>query len=83
MPHRTLINRIRAEFLEMPGLRLTLSQTQRLCGGERDDCETALRTLVDEEFLCLRHGHYARSTDLRSVAHEARNRRQHAHSSTR
>ena len=79
MPHRTLINRIRAEFLEMPGLSLTLSQTQRLCGGGREESEAALRALVDEEFLSLRHGHYTRSSDLRSATHDVPSRRQHAH----
>jgi len=64
------MGRIRAEFSEMPGLRLTLSQTQRLCGGDRATCEAALHTLVDEEFLCLRQGHYARPSDVRSVDRE-------------
>lgn len=35
MPHDTLLNRIRAEYLEMPGLCLKLEQAQRLCGVER------------------------------------------------
>jgi hypothetical protein len=35
MPHTMLIKRIRAEYLEMPGLQLTLEQAQRLCSVER------------------------------------------------
>jgi len=32
-----VLTRLRAEFLEMPGLRLTPEQVQRLCGVERMD----------------------------------------------
>lgn len=30
MPHDTMLKRIRGEYLEMPGLRLTLAQAQRM-----------------------------------------------------
>ena len=30
MPHSTVLKRMRAEYLEMPGLRLTLEQAPRL-----------------------------------------------------
>ena len=64
MPHHTLLMRIRAEYLEMPGLRLTFEQLQRLCGIERGLCRTAIDALVDEKFLSLRpDGAYARLTD--------------------
>ena len=57
-------DRLRAEFLEMPGLRLKFGQVQRLCGVERTICQRALDMLVDEAFLCIREdGHYARLTD--------------------
>ena len=60
---RTL-ERLYAEFLEMPGLRLTVDQVQRLCGVERTLCETALAALVDAKFLCVKSdGAYARLTD--------------------
>jgi hypothetical protein len=49
MPHSPLINRIRGEFLEMPGLRLTLAQAQRLCGVERALCQRVLGTLVEQD----------------------------------
>lgn len=64
MPHTTLINRIRGEFLEMPGLRLTLAQAQRLCGVERALCQRVLGTLVETGFLCVKtDGTYTRLTD--------------------
>jgi len=52
MPHDILLKRIRAEYLEMPGLRLTLEQAQRLCGVERTLCKAVLDQLVDAKFLC-------------------------------
>lgn len=58
-----VLNRLRAEFLEMPGLCLTREQVQRLCGIERTICQMVLDLLLDEEFLRVRSdGHYARST---------------------
>ncbi len=62
-PHNTMLKRIRAEYLEMPGLRLKPDQVQRLCGVERTMCQMVLDLLVDEQFLCVRSdGHYARLT---------------------
>lgn len=56
-----VLTRLRAEFLEMPGMRLTREQVQRLCGVEPRPCQTALDWLVDAEFLCVNaHGQYAR-----------------------
>jgi hypothetical protein len=64
MPHNTLLTRLRAEYLEMPGLRLTLEQAQRLCGIERALCKAALDALVADKFLCVKSGGaYARLTD--------------------
>ena len=64
MPHNTLLKRIRAEYLEMPGLRLTREQAQRLCGVERTLCQQVLDMLVDMKFLCIKpNGTYARVTD--------------------
>ena len=55
--------RLRAEFLEMPGLCLTRDQVQRLCGVERTMCQMVLDLLVDEKFLRVKSdGHYARLT---------------------
>ena len=64
MPHKAMLKRIRAEYLDMPGLRLTLAQAQRLCGVERTLCRMVLDALVDEQFLCVKSdGRYARMTD--------------------
>jgi hypothetical protein len=46
-----LVRRIRAEFLEMPGLCLTLEQAQRLWCLEPHACEALLNTLIDSRFL--------------------------------
>ena len=59
-----LLARIRAEYLEMPGLRLTLEQAQRLCGVDRQDCQSVFDSLVSERFLCVRpNGLYSRVAD--------------------
>jgi hypothetical protein len=63
-PSERLLERIRAEYLEMPGLCLTSEQVQRLCGVERTNCQLVLDALVDAKFLCLKaNGAYARLTD--------------------
>jgi hypothetical protein len=46
-----LSRRIQAEFLEMPGLRLTQPQACRLWGLDRETCGTLLSHLVDAKFL--------------------------------
>ena len=59
-----VLNRLRAEYLEMPGLRLKPEQVQRLCGVERTMCQLALDSLLESKFLCVKSdGHYARLTD--------------------
>jgi hypothetical protein len=64
MRHKAMLERIRGEYLEMPGLRLTLDQAQRLCGVERTLCKAVLDALVDAKFLRVdAHGAYARLTD--------------------
>jgi hypothetical protein len=64
MTYGATLARIRGEYLEMPGLRLTLSQTQRLCGVERSLCQLVLDALVDAGFLrIVGNGLYARVTD--------------------
>ena len=49
-PSERLLERIRAEYLEMPGLCLTSEQVQRLCGVERTICQLVLDSLVDAKF---------------------------------
>ncbi len=46
-----IVHRIRAEFLEMPGLRLTLAQATRLWRLEPEVCQAVIDTLVDSRFL--------------------------------
>jgi len=64
----TTLERIRSEYMEMPGLRLTLDQAQRLCGVERTMCQTVFEALVDAKFLCVKSdGAYARLTEGETV----------------
>jgi hypothetical protein len=49
-PEETL-RRVRAEFLEMPGLKLTVSQAQRLWGFDRPTCEAVIERLTEAQFL--------------------------------
>ena len=46
-----LLQRVSAEFMEMPCLRLTLGQAQRLFGLEPDVCERILTALLSEGTL--------------------------------
>jgi hypothetical protein len=46
-----LLNRIRGEFLEMPGLCLTQQQACRLWHIDDTTCEGVLSALVDDGFL--------------------------------
>lgn len=63
-PNQELLERIRAEYLEMPGMRLKLEQVQRLGGVERTICKMALDALVEAKFLCVKSdGSYARLTE--------------------
>jgi hypothetical protein len=43
--------RIRAEYLEMPGLHLTERQAERLWGLDESTCEAVLVALEEEKFL--------------------------------
>ena len=43
--------RVLAEFDEMPGLALTVTQASRLFGIEHDVCRVVLDTLVDMAYL--------------------------------
>ena len=46
-----VLQRIQGEYSEMPGLRLTAAQAQRLWGLERAVCDELLGALVDAKFL--------------------------------
>ena len=46
-----LVSRIRSEFLEMPGLRLTVLQAARLWGLDEDACRRVIDVLINASFL--------------------------------
>lgn len=61
-----VLRRVRGEYIEMPGLRLTTAQAQRLWGLERTVCEVLLTALVDTKFLFqTRDGAFMRSEHAR------------------
>jgi hypothetical protein len=56
-----VVRRIRGEFLEMPGLRLTPEQARRLWRLDERSCDAALDALVDARFLAkTRDGAFVR-----------------------
>jgi hypothetical protein len=50
------LDRIRAEYREMPGMRLSPEQIARLCGIGDDLCHAYLDALVKEGFLTVTSG---------------------------
>lgn len=59
-----VLQRVYSEFLEMPGLRLTRQQAQRLWGLDEHTCRLLLEFLVDAKFLCQPGGGmYMRTTE--------------------
>jgi hypothetical protein len=59
-----MLQRICAEYLEMPGLQLTVKQAQRLWGLDEETCEHVLEFLLEARFLVrTRRNLYARPTD--------------------
>ena len=63
-----VLQRIQGEFLEMPGLRLTAPQAQRLWGLERGMCDALLSALVDAKFLAqTRDGAFIRPDGTRPM----------------
>ncbi len=64
----TVLQRIFNEFMEMPGLRVTSQQAQRLWGLDRETCLEVLDTLVKAKFLArTSHGMYSRLSDGRAA----------------
>ena len=56
-----VVRRIRGEFLEMPGLRLTSQQARRLWRLDEQACEAVLGQLVEARFLAkTRDGAFVR-----------------------
>jgi hypothetical protein len=46
-----MIRRIQSEYDEMPGLKLTEAQAQRLWGLDGNTCRLVLATLLERRFL--------------------------------
>ncbi len=62
LPTDTLIRRVRGEYLEMPGLRLTIPQAERLWALDEPTCESVLDSLVADGFLAVaRNRSYVRA----------------------
>jgi len=55
MPTRTLVDRVRGEFIEMPGLQLTMQQAARLWGMDIAACQHVIDVLVQSSFLRWTH----------------------------
>ena len=67
-PHDDVLRRVQGEYAEMPGLRLTTAQAQRLWGLDRAACDALLGALVDAKFLFrTRDGAFMRSDQSRAA----------------
>ena len=56
-----VVRRIRGEFLEMPGLRLTEQQVRRMWRLDETACDAVLGALIDARFLAkTRDGSFIR-----------------------
>jgi hypothetical protein len=63
-----LLQRVHGEYMEMPGLRLTLAQACRLWNADAATSQVVLNQLVDEQFLRVSGAHYVRAAAGRSLA---------------
>ena len=60
-----IIERVRGEFREMPGLTLTLAQAGKLWSLDATTCTEVLSYLVSVGFLCRRpDGAFCRPSDI-------------------
>ena len=65
----SLVERIRGEFLEMPGLRLTVQQAARLWGLDAIACRRVIDFLIGTAFLrWTAGGHIARHDRMTRAA---------------
>ena len=55
---------IRAEFCELPGMRLTLQQARRLWDLDAETCREALEALVEQGFLVRVEDQFCRADGL-------------------
>ena len=64
-PHDPVVQRIRSEFAEMPGLSLTERQAARMWQLRLDEAEATLRALVEAHFLTRSgSGRYCRTSPV-------------------
>jgi hypothetical protein len=64
-PNAQLLDQIRGEYLDMPGLKLTLPQAQRLWRLRERECEALPGALIDATFLWRSSdGRFARVSEL-------------------
>ena len=49
--YNRLVERVRAEYLEMPGLQLTIAQAKRLWALDEATCAAVLSALLARRFL--------------------------------
>ena len=64
LPYQRAFERIRAEYMDMPGMRLTPTQVQRLSGVDGSVCRLVLDDLVRAKFLYVGpDGSYRRTAD--------------------
>jgi hypothetical protein len=69
LAYREAFERIRAELSEMPGMRLTPEQVERLSGVDRGVCQDVLEDLVRARFLNrLSNGSYGRESETSTAA---------------
>ena len=72
LPLDPLVTRIRGEYREMPGLRLTFAQACRLWQLDGPTCHAALQQLVDERVLCrASDGSYVAFSSIRPTSAKA------------
>lgn len=62
-----LLQRVHGEYMEMPGLRLTVAQACRLWNVDAGTGRDILNRLVDEQFLRLSGPHYVRAAAGQSL----------------
>ena len=65
---RALCTRVVSEYLEMPGLRLTMRQACRLWNVDPDRCTCVLQSLLRSGFLKQSGDSYVRAHDGRRAA---------------
>jgi hypothetical protein len=61
-PFEQIVQRMRADYLELPGLKLTRAQARCLWGLDADTCDQLLAYLIESGFIvCTRNDTYVRA----------------------